>query len=199
MIGWLQGIVVDRELPNKIVLSVQGVGYDVEILSPTYIELERVTTSVILYIHTIVREDAFLLFGFLTKHERALFRILMKVSGIGPKLAMTILSSTPVDDLIYAIQKEDINALSSIPGIGKKTAARMVVELTQCVADMMSFSPVTPQSNSMKYTAESEAVSALEALGYKLFEAKKAVQKVNDGQKSSEMLIRQALQMLSSV
>ncbi|KTD67656.1 holliday junction DNA helicase [Legionella santicrucis] len=197
MIGWLDGHIVDKHQPGKLVLNVHGVGYDVETSLNTFFKLDALNGSVGLHIHTIVREDALLLYGFLDRQERELFRALIKVNGVGPKLAMSILSSITPNEFIQCIQQENAIFLMKLPGIGKKTAERLVVEMRD---SLKQFS--VPASESLKsdyrMSGQDEAVSALEALGYKPQEALKAVNKVNDGLKGCEQLIRDALQVLAT-
>lgn len=197
MIGWLGGHIVDKHQPGKLVLNVNGVGYDVETSLNTFFQLDTLNGSIGLHIHTVVREDALLLYGFLDKQERSLFRALIKVNGVGPKMAIAILSSITPNEFIQCIKQEKAAFLTKLPGIGKKTAERLVVELrdsikqfTESTADM-ALKPLSLMRG------QDEAVSALEALGYKPQEAQKAVNKLDDGHKSCEQLIREALQILS--
>ncbi|KTC79281.1 Holliday junction branch migration protein RuvA [Legionella cherrii] len=197
MIGWLDGQIIDKHQPGKLVLNVHGVGYDVETSLNTFFQLESINGSIGLHIHTVVREDALLLYGFLERQERELFRALIKVNGIGPKVAMSILSSTTPNEFIQCIQQENASFLMKLPGIGKKTAERLVVEMRDSIKQFSgsvsnSLSKAIPLMN-----GPDEAVSALEALGYKPQEALKAVNKINDGSKSCEQLIRDALQVLA--
>lgn len=197
MIGWLDGQIIDKHQPGKLVLNVHGVGYDVETSLNTFFQLDSISGSVGLHIHTIVREDALLLYGFLDRQERELFRALIKVNGIGPKLAMSILSSITPNEFIQCIQQENATLLMKLPGIGKKTAERLVVEMRD---SMKQFSGPSDSLNKWipMMSGQDEAVSALEALGYKPQEATKAVNKVNDNSKSCEQLIRDALQVLAT-
>ena len=195
MIGWLQGKVVDVLEPGKLVINVNGVGYDVETSLQTYFTIEAVKDDVTLHIHTVVREDALLLYGFYDKQERALFRSLIKVNGVGPKLAIAILSSISPKEFIQCIHQQNATLLTKLPGIGKKTAQRLVVEMK----DTLDNVPMPEQlADSMLINSIDEAVAALEALGYKQHEARKAVKHCDEGlQKSAEILIRLALQKLS--
>ena len=199
MIGWLQGVVVDKQQPGKLVLNVNGVGYDVETSLTTFFQLESICGLVSLHVHTIVREDALLLYGFSDQNERALFRSLIKVNGVGPKMAMAILSSITPADFIACIQQANATMLTRLPGIGKKTAERLVVEMK----DSLRQHPLTGTyaadnvingSHQVRY--QDEAIAALEALGYKQNEAVKMIHHLDDGQKTCEQLIRQALQCL---
>lgn len=198
MIGWLNGQVVDKQQPGKLVLDVNGVGYDVETSLNTFFQLENHSKAIGLHIHTVVREDALLLYGFLDKEERALFRALIKVNGVGPKLAMAILSSISPSEFILCIQQENAAVLTKLPGIGKKTADRLVVEMRDSIKQFGE-----PASGNLPklvgaMRSTDEAISALEALGYKPQDALKVVNKIDDGSKSCEQLIREALQILSS-
>lgn len=197
MIGWLNGQIVDKHQPGKLVIDVNGVGYDVETSLNTFFQIDNQNKVVGLHIHTIVREDALLLYGFLDKEERSLFRALIKVNGVGPKLAMTILSSISPNEFIQCIQQENAALLTKLPGIGKKTAERLVVEMRDSMKHFSSSSSDLSVKPATKMRSQDEAISALEALGYKPQEATKAVNKIDDGAKSCEQLIREALQVLS--
>lgn len=197
MIAWLQGKIIDNHQPGKLVIDVQGVGYDVETSLQSFFEVAT-ADSVGLHIHTVVREDAFLLYGFLHKQERALFRALIKVNGIGPKSAMAILSSITPADFVHCIQSDNADLLTKIPGVGKKTAQRLLVEMRDSLKDFAASEGIKSADNISLATAKAheEAVSALVALGYKLQEATRVIRKLDDGEKSCEQLIRQALQVL---
>lgn len=193
MIGWLSGIIVDKQHPGKIVLNVNGVGYDLETSLTTFFQIESLTNTVSLHVHTVVREDALLLYGFAHLDERALFRALIKVNGVGPKVAIAILSSISPDDFIQCILQQNTTMLTKLPGIGKKTAERLVVEMKDSVQQFSPSLQSTPQTLP-SMSQQEEAISALEALGYKPQEAVTLIRKIDDGQKSSEQLIRLALQ-----
>ena len=200
MIGWLNGQIVDKHQPGKLVMDVNGVGYDVETSLNTFFQIETQNKAVGLHIHTVVREDALLLYGFLEKQERALFRALIKVNGVGPKLAMAILSSISPDEFIQCIHHENSALLTKLPGIGKKTAERLVVEMRDSIKQFgeTAYSDSSNKPMNLKMRSPDEAISALEALGYKPQEALKVVNKIDDGIKSCEQLIREALQILAS-
>ncbi|KTC95546.1 Holliday junction branch migration protein RuvA [Legionella feeleii] len=198
MIGWLSGQVVDKHQPGKLVVDVNGVGYDVETSLQTFFQLESQRGLINLHIHTIVREDALLLFGFLDKEERALFRALIKVNGVGPKLAMAILSSITPTEFIQCITQQNTVVLTKLPGIGKKTAERLVIEMKDSVKQFNSMDSNQLSQKLSINREQDEAISALEALGYKQQEAVKAINKIDDGNKTCEQLIRQALQLLAS-
>lgn len=198
MIGWLSGQIVDKQQLGKLVVDVNGVGYDVETSLQTFFQLESYQGKVDLYIHTVVREDALLLYGFLEKQERALFRALIKVNGVGPKMAITILSSISPEEFIQCIHQQNTSYLTKLPGIGKKTAERLVIEMRDNIKQLPSASSEqlsVKQISSIR--VQDEAISALEALGYKPQEASKVINKIDDGSKSCEQLIRQALQSLA--
>lgn len=196
MIGWLRGQIADKHQLGKLVIDVNGVGYDVETSLQTFFQLESHQGIVDLHIHTVVREDALLLYGFLDKHERALFRALIKVNGVGPKMAITILSSITPDEFIQCINQQNIVHLTKLPGIGKKTAERLVIEMKDSMKQFLS-TMVEPSKQIQTIREQDEAISALEALGYKPQEAIKVINKIDDGTKSCEQLIRQALQLLA--
>lgn len=197
MIGWLNGQIVDKHQPGKLVLDVNGVGYDVETSLNTFFQLEQTNKNVGLHIHTVVREDALLLYGFLDKEERALFRALIKVNGIGPKSAIAILSSISPAEFIQCIQKENAALLTKLPGIGKKTAERLVVEMRDNLKHLSGTQEININLP-VSMRSQDEAISALEALGYKQQEAHKVVNKIDDGVKTCEQLIREALQILAA-
>ena len=194
MIGWLNGQIVDKHQLGKFVIDVNGVGYDVETSLQTFFQLESHQGTVGLHIHTVVREDALILYGFFDKDERALFRALIKVNGVGPKMAITILSSIRPDEFIQCINQQNTEQLTKLPGIGKKTAERLVIEMKDGLKQFASNSS-TKAVNIIR--EQDEAISALEALGYKQQEAVKVISKIDDGSKSCEQLIRQALQVLA--
>lgn len=197
MIGWLRGQVMDKNHPGRLVLDVNGVGYDVETSLNTFFQIEKMQETVGLHIHTVVREDALLLYGFKDQEERELFRALIKVNGVGPKLAITILSSITPQEFIQCIRQENAPFLTKLPGIGKKTAERLVVEMRDSIKQ---FGEITEGPSSRSYTNrndQDEAASALEALGYKPQEAAKVIKKIDDGHKTCEQLIREALQILA--
>jgi Holliday junction DNA helicase RuvA len=210
MIAWLNGILIHKT-PQMIILDVNNVGYQLLTPSTTYYSLPEIKQSVSLYVYTHVREDALLLFGFLTEGERELFTLLLGVSGIGPKLAITILSGLSPKELIHAVQKEDLARLSSIPGIGKKTAGRMVLELKEKMSDLILRLGATglampgresPDAN----TAETEGInsrleeilSALVNLGYNRQAIKSKVEAVCQANlhRPLEELIRESLKLL---
>ena len=195
MIGWLRGLVVDHPQPGQVVINVNGVGYDVEISLLTDYQLETQKDFVELHIHTIVREDALLLYGFIDQQERSLFRALIKVNGVGPKLAIAILSHISPDEFIQSIQQENTLLLTKLPGIGQKTASRLVVEMKDRISHLQL--NLTNPILSPKFNQANEAICALEALGYKRQEANKVISQIDNGEQSCEQLIREALRLLS--
>jgi Holliday junction DNA helicase RuvA len=198
MIAWLSGKVVDTQLPGKLVIDVNGVGYDVETSLPTYFEFQNREDNIGIHIHTVVREDALLLYGFKSLQERALFRALIKVNGVGPKSAIAILSSITPDEFVSCINQQNTTLLTKLPGIGKKTSERLVVEMKDTLQNWMSAVSTVNPMIPLKATEQDEAICALEALGYKFQEAARVVKKLDDGQKGCQELIRHALQVLSN-
>lgn len=194
MIAWLSGKVVDSSMLNTIVIDVNGVGYAIETTAATYSLLSVETKQVNFFIHTNVREDAINLYGFLEQEERALFRALIKVNGIGPRSAMSILSAMSPGMFIQCIQLQDKTMLTKLPGVGKKTAERMLIELQDILKDsfVSSIQVSSPQTQVMN-----EAISALEALGYRFHEAKEVVKKLSSDDLDSQGLIKAALKVLA--
>jgi len=195
MIAWLSGKVVDFSTSNLIVLDVNGVGYSVETTTPTHAILSQERQLVNLYIQTIVREDAFNLYGFLEQEEKALFKALLKVNGIGPKSAIGILSTISPSMLIQSIQLQDKTMLTKLPGVGKKTAERMMIEMQDILKDSLIVQQEIAQLPHSQ--AASEAVSALESLGYRRFEALEAIKKLKNETLDAQGLIKKALQLLA--
>ena len=187
MIGHLRGTLLSLE-PETVLVEVNGVGYELHIPLSTYYELEKAGegSQVRLHVHTHVRDDAFELFGFSTPAERRIFQKLIGVGGIGPRLARVALSGMAPEDLLAAIAAEDAPRLATIPGVGKKTAERMILELRDKVADLV-VSPATPKAPSR----DEELVGALVNLGYRAKQAEKtvaAVRRNHDGLEFSELL-----------
>ncbi len=203
MIGRLQGTLAVKH-PPELLIDVQGVGYEVQMPMTCFYELPEIGQPVTVWIHFVVREDAQLLFGFNTVDERALFRLLLRAQGVGPKLALTIMSSMSAEQFVGAIQQKDIIMLTKIPGVGKKTADRLVVELKDRLKDFTGadYNTGLPGSETKHVfttpvaTAESEALSALIALGYKQNQAEQVLRKVASDDMSAEDIIRQALKAM---
>lgn len=200
MIAQLTGTIVEK-IPPEIVLNVGGVGYEVQLPMTSFYQLPEVDHTVSIFTHFVVREDAQLLFGFVDRAERSLFRVLIKANGVGPKLACAILSGMSSDQFISAVMNEDISALVKMPGVGKKTAERLVVELKDKLKDIdavaLPNNAVALQSSqsvlSVAPSATEEAISALVALGYKRNQAESSVKAVVTEDATSEQLIRDAL------
>lgn len=199
MISSLKGIVLSKE-PMIVDIEVNDVGYHVSVPMTTFYTLPKVGQEVFLYTHLLVREDAHLLYGFASESERHLFRSLIKVNGVGAKIALAILSGIETDEFIRCIQAGDSGTLIRIPGVGKKMADRLIVEMRDKLAHLElapSTSKVTElQSINMVGASVHEAISALIALGYKPQEASKHVHSVEDQELSTEELIRTALKNL---
>ena len=187
MIGFLRGKLVHKA-PPFLVLDVQGVGYEVEAPMTTFYDLPALNEEIKLHTHLVVREDAHILFGFANEADRALFRTLIKVSGVGPKLALTILSGQSAEEFHRCIQDNDTAALVRLPGVGKKTAERLVIEMRDKLPDVAG-SGATGAGNigaiaSAIGNPKQEAVSALCSLGYKPLDASKMVQNISAEGKS---------------
>jgi holliday junction DNA helicase RuvA len=199
MIAYLAGRLFEKR-PNRIVVDVQGVGYEVHIPLSTFYELGEVSTEVQLQIHTHVREDALALFGFKTTQEKKVFEHLTSVSGIGPKLAITILSGMSVPELVPAIRQGNLSRLVSIPGVGKKTAERLVVELRDKLAKIEELAAPAQTPISGLTPHQEDVISALSNLGYPKAVAERAVEKASAEIGSGgtfEALLRKSLQMFS--
>lgn len=195
MIAHLRGKLLAKH-PNQAIVETAGVGYDVTISVPTFSDLPGIGSEVALHIHTHVREDALALYGFLRPSEKMLFEKLIGVSGIGPKLAITILSGMAADEMVGAIRGNDVARLTRIPGIGKKTAERMVLELRDKLPETTA--PATPATPTMSATEE-DVLSALVNLGYQRAAAEKALSvAVKNGRATSfDGLFREAMAALS--
>ena len=200
MIGRLQGILLSKK-PPELLLDVQGVGYELSAPMSTFYQLPETGTSVTLHTHLVVREDAHLLYGFASDAERQLFRTLLKVSGVGPKVALAILSGMAVDDFVRCVRNNDAAQLVRVPGIGQKTAERLLIEMRDRVAhwDCVGSAGLpnqTPGLPIVKNNALKDAVEALISLGYSPPEASRMVNAVEAADLSSEKIIRAALQAM---
>jgi len=171
-----------------VLIEVQGVGYEVELPMSTYLGLPPTGNSVRLRIHHVLREDASLLFGFSTEAERELFRALLKVNGVGPKVALAVLSGVSADAFRAAIATEDVASLTRIPGVGRKTGERLLIEMRD------HFKELPLRDGPVAHEPRAEALRALQALGYKPQEAQRMLEKVTVDGASTEDLIRAALQ-----
>lgn len=207
MIGRIRGILTEKQ-PPELLVDVQGVGYEVHAPMSTVYQLPDVGREVLLHTHLVVREDAHLLYGFFTTEERHMFRSLIKISGVGPKMALVILSGMAVDEFVRTVRLNDIAALTRMPGVGKKTAERLVVEMKDRLAnwhlpastvfastDSIAVGPSAQQMNQ-------DAETALIALGYKPQEAARLIAralKQNPDLDRSEELIRHALKSVAQL
>lgn len=197
MIGRLRGTLAEKHPPH-VILDVNGLGYELEVPMTTLYRLPTVGEPLTLHTHLVVREDAHLLYGFFEKRERELFRELIRLNGVGPKLALALMSGLEVDELVRCVQAQDTSVLVKIPGVGKKTAERLLVELKdrfkawETVPGMTTL-VVEPRGKGAVISAENDAVSALISLGYKPQEASRAVSAIKEEGLSSEDLIRRAL------
>ena len=194
MIGQLKGVLLEKQ-PPAILLDVQGVGYELEASMSTFYNLPECGEIITLHTHMVVREDAQLLYGFFSQSERLMFRTLIKISGVGPKLALTILSGMSAEDFSRCIFEGDSKALTQLPGVGKKTAERLVVELKDRIGKVDSIK-LAGISATMKKPDHpiNDAVSALISLGYKAQQASQMVRTLDVEDKSTEEIIRAALQ-----
>ncbi|WP_456404704.1 Holliday junction branch migration protein RuvA [Thiolapillus sp.] len=194
MIGLLRGRVLVKQ-PPSLLLEVNGVGYEVEAPMSTFYDLPDGDQEVVLYTHMMVRDDAHNLFGFIRESDRALFRSLLKVNGVGGKMALAILSGMSTDEFSLFIQSGDVKALCRLPGVGKKTAERLIIEMRDRLDKIEAVSPVLAAGAGVQGgSADADAVSALVALGYKAPEASRMVSAVFEAGMDTETLIRIALQ-----
>ncbi len=204
MIAWLKGKLLEKK-SSQIILDVNGVGYDIAISMTTFFSLPDEGEDYCCFIQTIVREDTLSLFGFSAQQEKTLFRALIKISGIGPKVALAILSSTTCDDFVRIIQQKDSKSLIKLPGIGKKTAERLLIELSDSLSELLEQNPLLDSSLNSSLSeqaqrsaaARDEAVQALSSLGYQLKQAEKVINSLDDGNKKVDELIRLGLRELS--
>jgi Holliday junction DNA helicase RuvA len=192
MIGRLRGTLVSKQ-PPWLLIDVGGVGYELEAPMSTIYDLPATGKEVILLTHHAVKEDSVALYGFMHETERTLFRNLLKVSGIGAKIALAVLSGVSTSDFARLVHAGDVVALTKIPGIGKKTAERIVVELRDRVDGLAVSLPGMPASAAAPLDASGEATVALQQLGYKPAEVTRLVQKVAADGDSAEAIIRKAL------
>ncbi len=191
MIGSLRGKLTAKQAP-VIILECAGVGYEIQTPMSTFLELPAVGSEIFLHTHLLVREDAHSLFGFSTQNEKSLFRLLLKVSGVGAKMSLAILSGMGVSDFERCVRYEDTAMLVKIPGVGQKTAERLIIEMR----DKIEQSPaqaMMAKAGKVVTDARSEAIDALVALGYKPAEVKRLLAKLDTEDKSAEDIIRLAL------
>jgi len=199
VIGRLRGLLIEKR-PPRLLVECHGVGYEVDAPMTTIWALPDLNVEVILHTHLVVREDAQSLYGFATLAERELFQSLLKVSGVGAKMALAVLSGMQVDEFVSSVQRGDATRLTALPGIGKKTAERLIVEMRDRVSDWapvggvsISSSPGTPPPTD----AVADAVSGLIALGYKPQEASRLVHAIDTENKTTDAIIREVLRGLA--
>jgi Holliday junction DNA helicase RuvA len=195
MIGHLKGKIISKN-PPEVLLEVGGIGYEILCPMSTFYKLDKASEDTLLFTHLSIKEDAHTLFGFITKDEKSIFRELIRVNGVGPKVALAILSHLSVNSLIECISNEDAELLAKTPGIGKKTALKLIVELQDRLSKLeLVGSPGT--SHEFKQSGNPnniQAIEALQSLGFKTKEANKMVSKISDQNLSIEQIIRLALQ-----
>ncbi len=194
MIGFLRGRLAAKH-PPQLVVDVGGVGYELEAPMSTFYGLPSVGAEVSLHTHLVVREDAHVLFGFGTERERSLFRELIKVSGVGPRIALGILSGISVDDFHRCVETNDVATLIRVPGIGRKTAERLMIEMRDRLKGLggPTSGGLPGGAAGIAASAQSEAFSALVSLGYKPAEVTRLLQKLDPSVTSTEEMIRHAL------
>jgi Holliday junction DNA helicase RuvA len=206
MIGRIAGTIVEKS-PPEVVIDVGGVGYEIQLPMTSYYQLPDVGNPTSIITHFVVREDAQLLYGFVDKFERTVFRELIKANGIGPKLACTILSGVSAKQFMQSVIHQDVTTLVKLPGVGKKTAERLVLELKDKMQKLSNETPTSamsdlatqievPSYETPSQGPKEEACSALVALGYKQAQAEKSVKAIAKSGMSSEELIREALKSM---
>jgi len=200
MIGRLTGLLAAKRAP-QVLIDCHGVGYEADVSMATYYQLPEVGEQVAIWTHLQIKDDAHTLIGFTTEQERKLFRQLIKVNGVGPKMALTILSGIDNQEFANCVVQNDVSALTRLPGVGKKTAERLIIEMRDKVEEFASSTAATDATASPgsggSQSFKNEAIEALQALGYKLQDAEKMVktaQLANDDIDSASTLIRKALQ-----
>jgi len=190
MIGYLKGTLAAKQPPRLVVEVAGGVGYELEAPMSTFYELPPVGAKLTLVTHLLVREDAHVLYGFSTEAERELFRSLLKVSGIGARIALAVLSSMSVVGFYACVRNRDLASLTRVPGVGKKTAERLLMEMADRIPETLAGEADRPRNGA---GAASEAQSALLALGYKPAEATRMLERIATTELSTEDMIREAL------
>tara|TARA_B110000467_G_C18255269_1_gene442957 strand:- start:351 stop:992 length:642 start_codon:yes stop_codon:yes gene_type:complete len=212
VIGRLRGTLIEK-IPPEILIECAGVGYEVTMPMTSIYVLPELAQQAIIYTHFVVREDAQLLYGFANKTERKLFRLLIKVNGVGPKLALAVLSAMSADQFVSCVRHDDVSGIVKIPGVGKKTAERLLIEMRDRLKDWQAQAPLTPATDAISdqmnientfiqpqhdgsYENKSDATNALLSLGYKQVQADKAVKSVYTTGMSSEDIIREALKSM---
>ena len=195
MIAHLKGKIISKN-PPEVLIEVGGIGYEVLCPMSTFYELDNLTEDVLLFTHLSIKEDAHTLFGFITKDEKSVFKELIRVNGVGPKVALAILSNLSVHSLVECISTEDSDLLAKTPGIGKKTALKLIVELKDRLIKV-ELSGSTAKTSGLKQDSNPnarQAIDALLSLGFKAKEANRMVSKIEDKDLSTEQIIRLALQ-----
>ena len=194
MIGYLRGKLISK-LPPQLVVDVSGVGYELDAPMSTFYALPATGADISLFTHLVVREDAHSLYGFVTDRERRMFRELLRVTGIGPKLALSVLSGINVDELLMCVTTGDTDSLVRIPGVGRKTAERLLIEMRDRIKVFGEVAAVftAPVNGGSVQSGHQEAFSALVALGYKPAEVTRLLQSVDPAVQSVEEIIRHAL------
>ena len=195
MIGHLKGKITSKN-PPEILIEVEGVGYEVLCPMSTFYALDDLTEDILLFTHLSIKEDAHTLFGFISKDEKNVFRELIRVNGVGPKVALAILSNLSVQSLVECISTEDADLLAKTPGIGKKTALKLIVELQDRLGklELTGNLEKTRVLNQSSNPNSKQAIEALQSLGFKVKEANRMVSKIEDQGLSTEQIIRLALQ-----
>ncbi|MGB1804585.1 MAG: Holliday junction branch migration protein RuvA [Candidatus Pseudothioglobus sp.] len=195
MIGHLKGKITSKN-PPEILIEVEGVGYEVLCPMSTFYALDDLTEDILLFTHLSIKEDAHTLFGFISKDEKNVFRELIRVNGVGPKVALAILSNLSVQSLVECISTEDADLLAKTPGIGKKTALKLIVELQDRLGKLELTGAIekTRDLNQSSNPNSKQAIEALQSLGFKVKEANRMVSKIEDQGLSTEQIIRLALQ-----
>lgn len=197
MIGQLRGTLLEKQ-PPQLLLDINGIAYEIDAPMSTFYKLPDIGHVTTLFTHLVVREDAHLLYGFFAREERTLFRTLLKVNGVGPRLALTILSSVEPDEFVRCVMNNDSASLVKLPGIGKKTAERLIIEMRDKLSSWQqtetpNLTLLPGSDKTIRNQTLQDAISALISLGYKPQEASRAISKVDDGSLSSEEIIRRAL------
>jgi len=199
MIGKIIGVVEDKSM-HQVLINVNGICYELEVPISTSFSLPEIGAAVELFTHFVVREDAQLLYGFLKCDDRDMFRVLIKVNGVGPKLGITILSGMNSSALARCVTDDDVSSLVKLPGIGKKTAERLLIELRDKVKNLLSVGSLDAEeskaSGPLSMVVEDEAESALVALGYKPQDAAKAIKVARQDDQTLESLIKAALKSM---
>ena len=195
MIGQLKGQIISKN-PPEVLLEVGGIGYELLCPMSTFYQLDNSTGDILLYTHLSIKEDSHTLFGFISKDEKNMFRELIRVNGVGPKVALAILSHLSVSSLVDCIISEDADLLAKTPGIGKKTALKLIVELQDRLdkVELVNASTSTMHHKMSSNPNSKQALAALQSLGFKVKEANKMISAIDDQNLSTEQLIRLALQ-----